>query len=94
MSTSRKMLLALLALIVTIVYIAVTFRFRKELGWWAYVDCFSLFMAIFTWLMSLIIGKMIPHSGLMLAKIALVFGILFIIALVGEYFVYTALFQS
>lgn len=91
MTTSKKTLLALLALIVTIVYIAVTYRFRKELGWWAYIDCFALFMSVFTWLMSLVIGKMIPHSGRLLAKIALVFGILFIIALVGEYFVYSAL---
>lgn len=92
MSTSRKMLLALLALIVTIVYIVVTFRFRRELGWWAYIDCFALFMTVFTWLMSLLIGKMIPHSGKLLAKIALVFGIIFIIAFVGEYIAYTALF--
>ncbi len=92
MSTTKKILLALLALIVTIVYIAVTFRFRKELGWWAYIDCFALFMTVFTWLMSLMIGKMIPHSGQLLANIALIFGILFIIALVGEYIAYTALF--
>ncbi len=92
MSTTKKILLALLALIVTIVYIAVTFRFRKELGWWAYIDCFALFMTVFTWLMSLMIGKMIPHSGKLLANIALIFGIIFIVALVGEYIAYTALF--
>lgn len=92
MSTTRKMLLAFIALIVTIVYIAVTFRFRRELGWWAYIDCFALFMTVFTWLMSLVVGKMIPHSGQLLAKIALVFGILFIVSLVGEYIAYSALF--
>lgn len=92
MSTSKKMLLALLALIVSIVYIAVTFRFRKELGWWAFSDCFALFMAVFTWLMSLVISRMIPHSGKLLATIALVFGILFVISLVGEYIAYSVLF--
>ncbi len=92
MSTTRKMLLAVLALLVTIVYIAVTFRFRKELGWWAYIDCFALFMSVFTWLMSLVVGKMIPHSGKLLAKIALIFGILFIVALIGEYIAYSVLF--
>lgn len=91
MSTSKKMLLALVALIVSIVYIAVTFRFRRELGWWAYADCFALFMAVFSWLMSLIISRMIPHSGQVLSKIALVFGIFFVIALVAEYFVYSML---
>lgn len=92
MSTSKKMLLALFALIVSIVYIVVTFRFRKELGWWAFSDCFALFMAVFTWLMSLVISRMIPHSGKLLATIALVFGILFVISLVGEYIAYSVLF--
>ncbi|MDE6019204.1 MAG: hypothetical protein K2G85_10385 [Muribaculaceae bacterium] len=92
MSTNRKILLAFLSVIITIVYIAVTFRFRKEFGWWAYIDCFALFMSVFTWLMSLLIGKMIPYSGKLLAKIALVFGILFILAVIGEYVAYTALF--
>lgn len=92
MSATKKMLLALLALIVAIVYIALTFRFRKELGWWAFADCFALFMAVFTWLMSLLIGKMIPHSGKLLANIAFVFCVLFIISLVGEYFAYTIIY--
>ena len=92
MNSSRKMLLALLALVVSIVYIAVTFRFRKELGWWAFGDCFALFMAVFTWLMSLLISRMIPHSGSVLSKMALVFSILFVIALVGEYIAYSVMF--
>ena len=89
MSTTKKILLALIALIISIVYIAVTFRFRKELGWWAYADCFALFMAVFTWLMSIVISRMIPHSGKLLATIALVFGILFAIALIVEYIAYS-----
>ena len=92
MNSSKKMLLALLALVVSIVYIAVTFRFRKELGWWAFADCFALFMAVFTWLMSLLISRMIPHSGSVLSKMALVFSILFVIALVGEYIAYSVMF--
>ncbi len=92
MSTTKKMLLALLALIVSIVYIAITFRFRRELGWWAFADCFALFMAVFTWMMSLLVTRMIPHSGMLLSKIALIFGILFIISLVGEYIAYSVMF--
>lgn len=92
MSTTKKILLALLALIISIVYIAITFRFRKELGWWAFTDCFALFMTVFTYLMSLMISKMIPHSGKLLANIALVFGILFVVSLIGEYIAYTVLF--
>lgn len=89
MTTTKRMLLALLALIVSIVYIVVTFRFRRELGWWAFADCFALFMMIFTWLMSLLISRMVPHSGQLLSRIALFFGVLFVIALVVEYFVYS-----
>lgn len=83
--TSRNILLSVLALILTIVMIAITFRFRKELGWWSFIDCFTLFMAVFSWLMSEVIGIMIPHSGKLLQKIALVFGILTIIAWIVEY---------
>ena len=89
MSATKKILLAILALIISIVYIAVTFRFRKELGWWAFADCFALFMTVFTWLMSLLISRMIPHSGMVLSKIALAFGILFVISIVGEYIIYS-----
>lgn len=92
MNTTMKIILALLALIVSIIYIGVTFSFRKQLGWWAFTDCFALFMTIFTYLMSILISKMIPHSGKLLAKIALLFGILFVISLIGEYIAYQALF--
>lgn len=92
MNTKKKILLALLALIVSIIYIALTFRFRKELGWWAFTDCFLLFMTVFTWMMSLLISRMIPHSGKILAKIALALGILFVVSLVGEYIIYTIAF--
>lgn len=92
MSYSKKIFLSLLALILTIVYISVTFSFRKELGWWAFIDCFALFMTVFTWLMSLLVGKMIPYSGKLLSRIAVVFGILFVISLVGEYIAYSILF--
>ena len=92
MSTTKKILLALIALIISIVYIAITFRFLNELSWWAYADCFALFMAVFTWLMSIVISRMIPHSGKLLATIALVFGILFVIALIVEYIAYSVMF--
>lgn len=92
MSTTKKMLLALLALIVSIVYIALTFRFRRELGWWAFADCFALFMTVFTWMMSILISRMIPHSGKVLSNIALIFGIIFVISLVGEYIAYSVIF--
>ncbi len=89
MSFSRKILLALVALILTIAFIAISFDFRRQLGWWAFIDLFALFMTVFSWLMSLLIGKMIPHSGIVLQKLSVIFGILFVISLIGEYIAYT-----
>ena len=86
---SRNILLSVLALILTIVMIAITFRFRKELGWWAFIDCFTLFMTVFSWLMSEVIGIMIPHSGKLLQKIAIIFGVLTVLAWIGEYITYS-----
>lgn len=91
MKFSQKILLALVSFILVIAVIAITYDFRRQLGWWAFIDCFALFMTVFIWLMSLVIGKMIPYSGRVLARIAVVFGILFVVALVGEYIVYSAM---
>lgn len=87
-NSRRNLILALLALILTIAMISITFDFRRQLGWWAFSDAFALFMTVFTWLMSLLIGRIIPHSGLMLKKAAIVFAVLFAVALVAEYAVY------
>lgn len=84
--TSRNLLLASVSLLAIIAMIAITFQFRKEFGWWAFIDCFTLFMTAFTWLMSIAIGYMIPQSGKLLQKIAIVFGILTLIAWLVEYF--------
>lgn len=83
--TSRNILLASISLIATIAMIAITFQFRRELGWWAFIDCFTIFMAVFTWLMSIAIGYIIPQSGKLLQKIAIVFAILTLLAWIVEY---------
>lgn len=80
-----KMILAALAIIVSIVYIAATFGMRKEIGWWAFIDCFALFMASFLWMMSLVIGRIIPLSGKTIGKFALGAFCVFLISLVGEW---------
>ena len=87
----RNILSAVIALLLTIAMIALTFDFRREIGWWAFIDCFMLFMTVFVWMMSLLIGKMIPHSGMVLRKIAVICGILFVISLVAEYFAYSVI---
>lgn len=87
--TSRNILLAAISLIVIIAMIAITFEFRRQLGWWAFIDCFTLFMTAFSWLMSIAVGYMIPHSGKLLQKIAMVFAILTVIAWLIEFIIYS-----
>lgn len=89
--TSRNLLLASISLVVVIAMIAITFEFRRQLGWWAFIDCFTIFMTVFTWLMSIAVGYMIPHSGRVLQKIAIVFAILTILAWLLEFILYTLL---
>ena len=86
---SRNFLLAFVALILVVAMIAVSYDLRRQLGWWAFADCFTLFMTVFSWLMSMLIGKLIPHSGKVLQKIAIVFGVLTVIAWIAEYIAYS-----
>lgn len=87
--TSRNLLLASISLVVVIAMIAITFEFRRQLGWWAFIDCFTIFMTVFTWLMSIAVGYMIPHSGRVLQKFAIIFAILTVIAWLIEFIVYS-----
>lgn len=84
--TGRKILLAVICLIVVIAMIGITFEFRRQLGWWAFIDCFTLFMTCFSWLMSLLIARIIPHSGKILQNIAIIFAALTLVAFIVEYF--------
>lgn len=86
--TSRSLLFASIALIAVIAIIAITFDYRRQLGWWAFMDCFTLFMTVFTWLMSIAIGGIIPHSGKVLQKIAIILAVLSIVAFIAEYLIY------
>ncbi|MCM1489807.1 MAG: hypothetical protein NC095_03135 [Muribaculum sp.] len=87
--SNRNILLASISLLVIIAMIAITFEFRRQLGWWAFIDCFTLFMTAFTWLMSIAIGYMIPQSGKLLQKIAIVFAILTLLAWLAEFIIYS-----
>lgn len=86
-----KVIFSVLAVMVSIVYIALTFGLRRELGWWAFIDCFALFMASFLELMSVMIGRIIPLSGKTIQELAIAAFILFIVSLIGEYIAYSSL---
>lgn len=81
---SRSILWTVIALVISIAYIGFSFKYRKEMGWWAFIEPFALFMSTFTELMALVIGRTIPSSGKSLNKASIVFGIIFAIAIVVE----------
>lgn len=79
----------LIGLVAVIIFIIFTFGFRKELGWWAFMDVFALFMCVFSHLMALMLRRMSLYAAKRMDIFAWVFGILFIIALVIEYVIYS-----
>lgn len=83
-----KMIFSVLAIIVSILYIALTYSYRKEIGWWAFIDCFALFMASFLWMMSIAVGRIIPLSGKTIGWLALGAFLLFVVSLVVEFVMY------
>lgn len=82
------MILSALALIISIVYILVTFGLRKDFGWCAFIDCFALFMTSFLWMMSIAIGRIIPLSGITIRNFAIGAFFLFLVSLLIEYLVF------
>lgn len=87
----KNLLLAFVALMLVVAMIAITYDFRCQVGWWAFADCFTLFMTVFCWMMSIPIGRMIPHSGKVLQKIALVFAVITAVAWMAEYIAYSCI---
>lgn len=73
---------AWLAFILVIVAVVSTFGLRSE--WWTFCDIFFIFMATFSHLIAVNISKFNAYASRKLDTAALVFAILFIIALAGE----------
>lgn len=83
-------IVAWLALMLIIIVIITTFGLREV--WWAFIDEFFAFMMIFCWLASLYLMKMSPFAAKKLQSIALVSGVLMILALIGEFIAYQVVF--
>lgn len=79
-----RMICSVLAIVISIVYIAATFGLRKEVGWWAFIDCFALFMSSFLWMISIVIGRIIPLSGKTIRSLAIAAFVLFLLSLTIE----------
>lgn len=74
---------AWLAFLLTIILLIATFRLRTP--WWAFTDIFFLFMASFTLLMAVYLGKVNKIVSDKLYNCAFIFGILWALAFIGEW---------
>ncbi|MDE5902165.1 MAG: hypothetical protein K2H21_02990 [Muribaculaceae bacterium] len=83
------------AFILVLVYMVVTFRMRADLcskmdieggaGWWMYIDMFFIFMSAFLNLLVCYLRNLNAYVARKLNTWSLVFGLLFVAALIGEY---------
>jgi len=71
-----------LAFLVVITVFVITFKIRTV--WWGFFDIFFAFMMVFCHVISLAISKYTPAASKKLEKIALIMGILTVIALAVE----------
>ena len=74
------------AFVVIVILMAITFGLRPV--WWTFADMFFAFMMVFCHLMAVYLVKLNIHSSRKLDFMALVFGILTIVALIAEYVAY------
>ena len=87
----KSKMAALLLVAVMVVYIIVTFKSRVD-QIWMFADVFFAFMGAFTHLMAVTIEKMNPRASGKLEVAACIFGILFVIAFLVEFFVFQSAF--
>lgn len=79
----------LIGLVAVIIFIVCTFGFRKQFGWWAFMDVFALFMCVFSHLMALMLRRMSIYAAKRMDMFAMVFGVLFVITLIAEFIIYS-----
>lgn len=78
---------AWLAFGLVILLLVLTFSMRTV--WWAFIDVFFAFMAAFVNLVSVTVKKINPIVSNKLNTWTIVFGILFVIAFIGEWIAFT-----
>lgn len=75
-------------LLVVIILVS-TFTFRPV--WWAFIDIFFFFLAAFCHAVACTFSRMNPPASSRLDKLALVCGILAVVAMIVEYVLYVCL---
>ena len=76
-----------------LIFIVMVFTFGMREVWWAFIDEFFAFMMIFCQLVALYIEKFNSRATRKLQICAAVFGVLMILAFIGEYIAYQVLFK-
>ena len=77
------------AFIAVLVYLVVSFKSRMFTAWWMLIDVFCLFMATFLYLVIAYIRNVNRPVADKLNTWAFIFGVLFVIALFGEWIAFT-----
>lgn len=77
---------AIMLVVLVVVMIVISFPFRTE--WWSFADIFFVFMMAFTHLMALTLRKMSERASRILDRIAIVCGMLFVIAFIVEFILF------
>lgn len=80
---------AWLAFVVAIVILVSTFSLRTV--WWSFIDVFFMFMAAFLNLVGVMIGSVNPAVSRKLNSIVLVFVVLWVLSLIGEWIAFECL---
>lgn len=81
---------AWVALVVVVAVIIATFKMRTV--WWCFIDEFFAFMMVFSQLIAVYTAKISPSASGKLHTCALTFGVLMILAIIGEFIAWQFVF--
>lgn len=73
-------------LLIILVWIVIKVTMPQPLPWWAFLDVFFAFMAAFCMLAATYLGRMSPHAGVTLNKVAFWCAVLAGVDLVVNFF--------
>lgn len=76
---------------VALVVIVIVLTFGLRPAWWTFIDLFFLFMMAFSHMAAVFLGGYNRRAGKKLDSVAAVFGVLWIVALIGEFIAFYAL---
>lgn len=91
-SLLQNKILCWVALLLTVIYMVITFTCKAMLGWWSFCDVFFIFMAIFAHLCALYLSRLNPYASRTLDLFAFILLLLFVVAFIVEWVVYACAF--